>query len=64
MTAMITQTSDNVMKIMAWTYVGLRIMHAAVHIGPNVVLTRMFVFTFSVWTIFAMWILVVVRLPQ
>jgi hypothetical protein len=63
LTAMISQTSDNLMLNLGWLYVALRIAHAAIHIGPNVVLARMAVFIFSLWTLLAMWILVVTRVP-
>lgn len=64
LTAMVTQTSNGALQIMAWIFFALRVIHAAIHLGPNKVLPRMAAFLTSFGVLMAMWITVIIRLSD
>lgn len=47
---------------MAWAYVGLRFVHAYIHLGTNYVLHRFLVFGVSALVLLAMWVILLVQL--
>jgi hypothetical protein len=47
---------DYILVAMAWTYVGLRYIHAFIHITYNQVMHRFAVFVFSSLVLFALWV--------
>jgi len=47
---------------LAWTYVGLRFVHAYIHLGTNFVLHRFLVFGVSALVLLAMWVILLVQL--
>ncbi|MDE2419565.1 MAG: MAPEG family protein [Gammaproteobacteria bacterium] len=55
----ITGKADTIFLYMAWTYVGLRICHSAVHLTYNRVLHRMFIFGMSNGVLAVMWLRIV-----
>jgi hypothetical protein len=54
--ALITNGADTVMIVLAWLFVLTRIVHAAIHIGPNKVRWRTPVFALGLLIIAVMWI--------
>lgn len=62
--ALITRNADATMIGLAWGFVAARMVHAFVHIGPNVVPVRGAVFLASVLVVAAMWVLLVLRVAQ
>jgi hypothetical protein len=57
--AMITHFTGVAMQVLAWTYVGARIMHAYVHLGGNRIRKRIRAYFFSWIILLAMWIYLV-----
>ncbi len=55
--AMILRPADTLMLWLAWIFVATRIVHAAIHIGPNVVKWRAAVFLVGASTVATMWII-------
>jgi len=55
--AFVTNRVDNGMLLFAWTYVGLRALHSAVHLSYNAVLHRLTLFALSNLVLMAMWVL-------
>ena len=53
--AFITQQTGAAVITLAWVYVGLRLVHTFIHLGPNVVLWRFRVFIISVVVLVALW---------
>ena len=47
---------DYILVALAWTYVGLRYIHAFIHITYNKVIHRFAVFVFSSLVLFALWV--------
>ena len=45
--AFVTGQSGSLILSLAWAYVGLRLVHSFIHLGPNVVLWRFKVFVLS-----------------
>jgi len=62
--ALITRMVDTWMLALASLFVILRIVHAAIHVGPNVVAWRSTVFALGAATVVTMWLLLVVRIAQ
>jgi hypothetical protein len=54
--ALITRGADTLMIVLAWLYVLTRIVHAAIHIGPNKVRWRSPVFALGFLIVALMWI--------
>lgn len=59
---LITQQHTAAMLNVAWCYVGLRILHSAIHLTVNQVIVRMLVFATSNFVLLALWIMVGLRL--
>ncbi len=53
----VTGLSSDAMLILAWSYVGLRLLHSAIHLTFNNVLYRFRVFILSWLVLIAMWVL-------
>lgn len=54
--ALITKGADTLMILLAWLFVLSRLVHAAIHIGPNDVRLRTPAFAFGVLVLGIMWI--------
>ena len=54
--ALITKGADTLMIVLAWLYVLTRIVHAAIHIGPNKVRWRSPAFALGFLIVALMWI--------
>lgn len=54
--ALITKCADLVMIVLAWAFVLSRIVHAAIHVGPNKVRWRSPAFAAGFVIVLAMWI--------
>ena len=54
--ALITKGADSVMIVLAWLFVLSRLVHAAVHVGPNKITWRAPIYVFGVAVIMVMWI--------
>ena len=54
--ALITKGADTLMIVLAWLFVLTRLLHAAIHIGPNKVRWRSPVFAIGFLIVAAMWI--------
>ncbi len=54
--ALITRTVDHVFVYLAWAYVGLRVIHAAIHLTFNYVPLRALALLFSFVVLVAMWL--------
>lgn len=52
---LVTQLVDWVSVALAWIFMGSRVVHAAIHLGPNVVIRRFQVFVFGFSVVVAMW---------
>jgi hypothetical protein len=53
--ALILGAADTIMVVLAWVFVASRLVHAAIHIGPNKVRWRGPVFIFGFLVVTAMW---------
>jgi len=53
---LVTRHGDHVQVTLAWIYVALRVIHSAIHVGPNRVIPRFAVYLASCITLSAMWI--------
>ncbi len=53
--ALIVKQHDVVMVALAWVFAILRIVHAAIHLGPNIVRLRFTAYFLSALCVFAMW---------
>ena len=54
--------SGSMLVALAWTYVGLRYLHSAIHLGMNKVLWRFRVFALSLLVLLAFWVTLGVQL--
>ncbi|MBX9592368.1 MAG: MAPEG family protein [Hyphomonadaceae bacterium] len=54
--ALITGGADFVMLVLAWAFVATRIVHAAIHVGPNKVRWRSPAFGVGFLIVLAMWV--------
>lgn len=50
--------------VLAWAYVGLRIVHSIIHLGYNHVLHRLAAFALSNAVLIALWVLAALRVSQ
>lgn len=64
MLALVTRTVDPLMTGLAWAFVALRALHAAIHVTTNRVQHRFYAFLAGVVVLIAMWVLLAVRLPS
>ena len=53
---LILMVQDSILIILAWTYVGSRVIHSFIHISYNRVMHRFMVFLFSSFVLFAIWV--------
>jgi hypothetical protein len=53
--ALIAQAGDTTMLYLAWAYVALRVVHAAIHTTYNYIPHRFAVYAFSNFVLIAMW---------
>lgn len=51
--AFVTQLTGTLPLTLAWAYVALRLVHSAIHLGPNVVIWRFRVFVLSMLVLLA-----------
>ena len=58
----VTGSTSLAFVILAWTFVGLRAVHAFIHLGRNIVLHRFLVFGLSVVVLLGLYIGLLVRL--
>ena len=54
--AFVTHQGGNAVLGLAWTYVGLRVVHTLIHLGPNIVMWRFRVFVLSVLVMAVLWV--------
>src|SRR5205085_185700 len=54
--ALITKGADFLMLVLAWAFVASRIVHAAIHIGPNKVGWRTPAYILGLLVVIAMWV--------
>ena len=54
--ALLTKGANAVMILLAWAFVLTRIVHAAIHLGPNIVVWRTPAFAVGFLIVTAMWI--------
>ena len=62
--ALITRTVDHVFLYLAWTYVGLRIVHAAIHLTFNYVPLRGLALLFSFIVLVVMWLQLLIKVAS
>jgi hypothetical protein len=60
----ITQKTDPVVVVLAWSYVSLRVIHSVVHLGCNNVMHRMLVFAASNGVLAAIWVKLLIGLVK
>ena len=60
--AMLAGAVDMVMVTLAWLFALSRIVHAVVHIGPNIVMYRGLAFGVGVFAVIMMWIRLVIHI--
>jgi hypothetical protein len=58
--AMVTGVTGIVMVTLAWAYVAMRIVHTAIHLGPNKLRWRVRAYFFSWLMLAAMWVTLVI----
>lgn len=54
--ALVLLMQDPVLVILAWLYVCLRVVHSLIHTTYNIVMQRFWVYIFSCFTLFAIWL--------
>lgn len=57
----VSASTSSLFVVLAWAFVGLRFVHAFVHLGSNFVLHRFLVFALSVAVLLTMWVLLLIR---
>ncbi len=60
--AIILRKNDVVLTTLAWIFVASRYVHAAIHLGPNIVRFRALAYTVGVITLLAFWIMLFLRI--
>lgn len=55
---------DRWLSTLAWTFVGLRVLHSLIHITYNRVMHRFIVYALGALTLFALWALLMLRVAQ
>lgn len=60
--AFVTGLAGSLPVALAWAYVGLRLIHSYIHLGPNIVLWRFRVFVLSWFVLLALWIVLAIGL--
>lgn len=51
-------------ETLCWVYLAARLVHSAIHLGPNIVIARILPFIVSVLVQIALWILLIMHLGQ
>lgn len=54
--ALIVKGADTIMIVLAWIFVLSRVLHAAIHIGPNKIRQRTPAFALGFLVVFLMWV--------
>jgi hypothetical protein len=54
-TAFLTGQTGNIVVVLAWAYVGLRVVHSYIHLTSNVVIVRFRLFIFSMLVLTLLW---------
>jgi len=62
LTAYLSHSVDQALLAFAWLYVGLRVVHSAIHVTYNNVFHRLVVFATSVFVLFAIWVRLFIHL--
>lgn len=60
--ALITSAVDVVMVVLAWVFALSRLVHAAIHIGPNIVMWRGSAFIVGLVAVIAMWVILAIHI--
>jgi hypothetical protein len=60
--ALVTQQAGTLVVGLAWAYVDTRLVHTAIHLGPNIVIRRFQVFGLSVMLLLALWSVIFIGL--
>jgi hypothetical protein len=60
--ALVTRKADLLFVVMAWMFVGSRLVHAAIHVTSNKVSWRFQAFTIGVLILAAMWVIFGIRI--
>lgn len=60
--AIITRQADLIFVVLAWVFVVLRVLHAAVHVTSNKLSQRFAAFAASVAVLAIMWVIFIVRI--
>jgi len=60
--AMITGMNSDLLTFLAWLYVGARLVHGYIHIGPNSLYPRMIAYAVSWLFLIAMWIQLLIHI--
>ncbi len=60
--AIITRQADLIFVVLAWVFVVLRVLHAAVHVTSNQIRQRFAAFAVSVVVLAIMWAIFIVRI--
>ena len=62
--AFITGQSSTIILVLSWTYVSLRLLHSAIHLGSNVVIWRFCVFVLSMMVLTVLLVVITYGLYQ
>ena len=60
--ALLTRKADLAFVLMSWAFVGLRLVHAAIHTGTNYVPYRFYAFLAGALVLLAMWLVFAARI--
>jgi hypothetical protein len=60
--ALITRSADLLFVVMAWLFVGSRLVHAYIHTGSNFVRYRFYAFAVGLVILLAMWLIFAARI--
>jgi len=63
-TVFVTQTGDNLLLAIAWTYVALRYLHSYIHCSYNKVMHRYKIFLASTLALWLMWVMIGIKLVE
>lgn len=64
LTAFVTARVDATAVLMAWSYVGMRVLHSVIHLSYNKVIHRLLAFALSNVVLFLLWIRLTVDLVR
>jgi hypothetical protein len=57
----VTGAASQIMVIVAWSYVALRVLHSTIHLSYNRVIHRLIVFAASNFVLIALWVLAALK---